>query len=65
MTDWAQWLLHQRAEGRSCWAYFNNDIHGHALEDARALKAAIADGATEARFGQSLPAGAFGDSPPS
>ena len=38
MADWAGWLIEQRAAGRSCWAYFNNDIHGHAIEDARNLK---------------------------
>jgi uncharacterized protein YecE (DUF72 family) len=42
MAEWAGWLLDQTAAGRSCWAYFNNDIHGHALEDARALKRALA-----------------------
>ena len=42
MQDWAAWLVEQRSLGRSCWAYFNNDIHGHALEDARALKTAVA-----------------------
>ena len=41
MAGWADWLLAQRAAGRSAWAYFNNDIHGHALEDARTLKAAL------------------------
>ena len=25
-------------EGRSVWCYFNNDIHGHAIEDARTLE---------------------------
>jgi uncharacterized protein YecE (DUF72 family) len=35
--EWAHWLLDQRAAGRSCWAYFNNDIHEHSIEDARAL----------------------------
>ena len=42
MEDWAAWLVEQRSLGRSCWAYFNNDIHGHALEDARALNTAVA-----------------------
>ncbi len=42
MADWAAWLLEQVAEGRSAYAYFNNDIHGHALEDARTLKRAFA-----------------------
>src|SRR5205085_157 len=24
-----------------CWCYFNNDIHGHAIEDARTLKSMV------------------------
>jgi uncharacterized protein YecE (DUF72 family) len=43
IASWADWLRQQRAEGRSAWAFFNNDIHGHALEDARALMTALAD----------------------
>jgi uncharacterized protein YecE (DUF72 family) len=42
MTEWAEWLVGQQRAGRSCWAYFNNDIHLHAIADARTLKAAIA-----------------------
>jgi uncharacterized protein YecE (DUF72 family) len=42
MADWAAWLVEQADAGRSAWAYFNNDIHGHALEDARSLKRAVA-----------------------
>lgn len=38
---WADWLLRQQTAGRSAWAFFNNDIHGHALEDARALIGAV------------------------
>lgn len=42
MASWAAWLMEQARAGRSAWAYFNNDIHGHALEDARTLKRAVA-----------------------
>lgn len=42
IAQWADWLLEQRARGRSAWAYFNNDIHEHAIEDARALKRRLA-----------------------
>ena len=35
-------LLEQRRAGRSAWAYFNNDIGGDAIEDARTLKAMVA-----------------------
>jgi uncharacterized protein YecE (DUF72 family) len=37
MAQWAEWLTAQRTEGRSAWAYFNNDIGGDAIEDARLL----------------------------
>ena len=43
IAAWAEWLVAQRAAGRSCWAYFNNDIHGHSIEDGRALKAKVAE----------------------
>jgi uncharacterized protein YecE (DUF72 family) len=42
MASWAEWLTEQQAASRSAWAYFNNDIYGHALEDARTLKRALA-----------------------
>ena len=41
IADWAQWLADQHAAGRSAWAYFNNDIGGDAIEDARMLKSAV------------------------
>ena len=37
IDSWAAWLADQRDCGRSCWAYFNNDVHGHAIADAVAL----------------------------
>ena len=42
IAEWADWLIDQREQGRSCWAFFNNDIHEHAIEDARALKGRLA-----------------------
>jgi uncharacterized protein YecE (DUF72 family) len=39
LRGWADWLAEQRATGRSAWAYFNNDIGGDAVEDAKALQA--------------------------
>jgi uncharacterized protein YecE (DUF72 family) len=42
MHNWAEWLRDQRAQGRSAWAYFNNDIGGDAIEDARNLKRRLA-----------------------
>jgi len=44
MAEWAGWMHEQQAAGRSAWAYFNNDIHQHAIEDARTLKRALAKG---------------------
>ena len=35
--------LEQRAAGRSAWAYFNNDIGGDAIEDARTLKRLVGE----------------------
>jgi uncharacterized protein YecE (DUF72 family) len=37
LADWAEWMRGQAREGRSVWAYFNNDIHAHAIADAQAL----------------------------
>lgn len=39
---WARWLAGQRKRGRSAWAFFNNDIGGAAIEDARTLKRLLA-----------------------
>ena len=41
LLGWADWLVQQVGQGRSAWAYFNNDIHGHAIEDARTLKSMV------------------------
>ena len=41
LLDWTDWILEQRREGHSAWCYFNNDIHGHAIEDARTLKSMV------------------------
>jgi uncharacterized protein YecE (DUF72 family) len=38
LLGWADWCIDQSRRGRSVWCYFNNDIHGHAIEDARTLK---------------------------
>ena len=42
MAGWAGWLAEESARGRSAWAYFNNDIGGDAIEDARTLKRLLA-----------------------
>ena len=41
LLGWADWALEQRRQGRNVWCYFNNDIFGHAIEDARTLKSMI------------------------
>jgi uncharacterized protein YecE (DUF72 family) len=41
LTEWAEWCIGQARQGGSVWCYFNNDIHGHAIEDARTLKSML------------------------
>ena len=41
LLEWSDWIGSQRNKGRSVWCYFNNDIHGHAIEDARTLKSMV------------------------
>lgn len=37
LEDWAGWLATQRAHGLPIYAYFNNDVGGHAPRDAARL----------------------------
>ena len=41
LLSWTDWIVEQARQGRSVWCYFNNDIHGHAIEDARTLKSMV------------------------
>ena len=41
LLEWTDWIVAQAREGRSVWCYFNNDIHGHAIEDAQTLKSMV------------------------
>jgi len=41
LEGWRDWCLLEAERGRDVWVYFNNDIHGHAIEDARALEALV------------------------
>jgi uncharacterized protein YecE (DUF72 family) len=41
LLSWTDWIIDQSRQGRSVWCYFNNDIHGHAIEDARTLKSMV------------------------
>ena len=38
LSDWADWLEGRRREGRDVFAYFNNDVGGHAPRDATRLR---------------------------
>jgi uncharacterized protein YecE (DUF72 family) len=38
LGEWAAWLKAQRAEGADVYAYFNNDVGGHAPRDAMTLR---------------------------
>jgi uncharacterized protein YecE (DUF72 family) len=42
LLGWADWMSDQARLGRTVWAYFNNDIDGHAVLDALTLKAMVA-----------------------
>lgn len=46
LLGWADWMREQASGGRLVWAYFNNDIEGHAIHDALTLKAMIAQWGT-------------------
>jgi uncharacterized protein YecE (DUF72 family) len=35
-------MVDQARAGRDVWAYFNNDIHAHAIDDALTLRAMVA-----------------------
>ena len=41
LKSWAEWIGVLRREGHDVFAYFNNDIDGHAVRDARRLKALL------------------------
>ena len=41
LEPWAEWLAQQIAAGTNVYAYFNNDLGGHAPRDARTLRALL------------------------
>ena len=45
LLGWTDWMIAQARSGRPVWAYFNNDIHAHAIHDAQTLKAMVAQAA--------------------
>ena len=38
LEDWAKWLKDQAQKARAIYIYFNNDIHGHAIKNAKQLR---------------------------
>jgi uncharacterized protein YecE (DUF72 family) len=44
LRGWAEWLNAQRDAGADVFAYFNNDVGGHAPRDAVTLRRLMADG---------------------
>lgn len=42
LEPWREFLAEQRAAGRDCYAYFNNDVGGHAPFDAERLRGMLA-----------------------
>jgi uncharacterized protein YecE (DUF72 family) len=38
LEDWAQWLRDQQKKASAIYAYFNNDVEGHAIRNATTLK---------------------------
>jgi uncharacterized protein YecE (DUF72 family) len=38
LAEWADWLSDQRDKVRAVYAYFNNDVEGHALNNATTLR---------------------------
>jgi uncharacterized protein YecE (DUF72 family) len=38
LEEWAEWIRRAQATGRDVFAYFNNDVNGHAVYDAERLR---------------------------
>ncbi|MDB5708685.1 MAG: hypothetical protein JWL96_755 [Sphingomonas bacterium] len=49
LLGWADWMLGQSRQGRTVWAFFNNDVDAQAIHDALTLKAMIAQSIGVAR----------------
>ena len=41
LRPWATWIIQQRARQTGVLTYFNNDVDGHAVENARTLIAMV------------------------
>jgi len=48
LARWAEWINDQRREGFDVYAYFNNDVGGHAPRDAVTLRRLVRETAGEA-----------------
>jgi uncharacterized protein YecE (DUF72 family) len=49
LADWAAWLDERRRDGLDVFAYFNNDVGGHAPRDALTLRRLLEARQVEAR----------------
>ena len=41
LLSWTDWIAGQARAGRDVWCYFNNDIGGHAIDDAQTLRSMV------------------------
>ena len=41
LQTWAERIADWDSQGRDVWLYFNNDLHGHAVRNARILRAML------------------------
>jgi uncharacterized protein YecE (DUF72 family) len=57
LATWADWFAEQAQHGRAIYAYFNNDIGGHAPRDAIRLREAIKARLKPGRAGKTGTAG--------
>jgi uncharacterized protein YecE (DUF72 family) len=41
LLSWADWIVEVARRCGSSWCYFNNDMFGHALDDAQTLRSMV------------------------
>jgi uncharacterized protein YecE (DUF72 family) len=51
LTNEARWVARQLRDGLDVYAYFNNDVGGHAVRDAIRLRGMVADALRHGRAG--------------
>lgn len=54
LLSWTDWIVAQSRSGRAVWAYFNNDIHAHAIQDALTLRAMVVQARGPAGSGEQI-----------